>query len=328
MIDQKRLDAISLKSRPLGQIIVARLFLTPNYQFPFKRTRIVLEGTEHVPRQGGAIFVMNHTDRYNYWPFQYQLWRQGLGFTATWVKGKYYEHPALAFFMDACNNIPIPSRGYVLTKDVSAALGRLPTDEEYAALRDLTDAKIDDATARQRGGAALAEFLSRPWPATPSGRYADAFEAHFDALMRRVVEINRDGLQRGLHLLIFPQGTRSKRLTRGHVGAAQMILHTGAPVIPVGCSGSDQCYPGNSPISRGGTITYRIGAPLTADGELARFRIAEPFTPFTRAADKHAATFRALTDLLMDRINHLVDPEYRFAEGDEAEGGRDAHRFV
>ena len=62
----------------------------------------------------------------------------------------------------------------------------------------------------------------------------------FAAMMQRVVEINRDGLQKGLHLLVFPQGTRSRRLTRGHTGAAQIALHTGAPVIPVGCSGSDR----------------------------------------------------------------------------------------
>jgi hypothetical protein len=33
---------------------------------------------------------MNHTDRYNYWPFQYQLWKWQYPYTTVWAKGKYY----------------------------------------------------------------------------------------------------------------------------------------------------------------------------------------------------------------------------------------------
>ena len=104
----------------------------------------------------------------------------------------------------------------------------------------------------------------------------------------------------------------------------QIILHSGAPAIPVGSSGSDRLYPGSSPWSRGGTVTYRIGRPLTMAGELSRFAIpaGEPFTPFTVGAEQHAATFRALTDTLMDRINDLVDPEYQYGEADTDRGAR------
>jgi 1-acyl-sn-glycerol-3-phosphate acyltransferase len=318
MIDQARLDAIHLHAGPLGQRIFGQLVLRPNYAFPGRRTRIVLEGAEHVPPGGGAVFVMNHTDRYNYWPFQFELWRRGLGFTATWVKGKYFENALLAWFMDACNNIPLPSRGYVLSKDFQLAMKRPPTDREYAILKQLGDGVIDDDAARAQGGAELAAFLARPWPDAPSGRYADSLAIRFDRMMRRVVEICDDGLRQGLNLLIFPQGTRSKRLSRGHTGAAQVILHSRATAIPVGCSGSDRLYPGSSPLSRGGTVTYRIGRPLTVDGDLARFAIDAPFTPFTASAERHERSFRALTDTLMDRINELVDPEYQY--GDEPAG--------
>jgi 1-acyl-sn-glycerol-3-phosphate acyltransferase len=321
MIDQARLEAISLRERPLAQRVVAWLFLTPNYHFPGRRTRIVLEGEEHLPK-GGAILVMNHTDRYNYWPFQYELYRRGLGYTATWVKGKYYENPAIAWFMDATNNIPLPSKGYVLTKDFQMAKGRAPTEAEYDALKRLADGELDEAGAGQAGGAEVAAFLARAWP---EGSWAADLEARFSRMMRRVVELNQQALDKGLYLLIFPQGTRSRHLTRGHTGAAQVILQTGAPVVPIGCNGSDQLYPRNSPVSRGGTVTYRIGRPLTRDGELARFRIDEPFTPFTREAERHHATFRALTDVLMDRINALLDPPYQYAEG---EGARGAARFL
>ena len=328
MIDQARLDAIHLHSRPLMQRVFGWLLLTPNYKNPLKPTRIRLEGTENIPPGGGSVFVMNHTDRYNYWPFQYELWKRGLGFTATWVKGKYYENAFMGWFMDANNNIPIPSKGYVMTKDFSAVHGRVPDDKEYAALKRLLDGGAEE-TARQEGGAAVAELLGLRWPETPAGTYAASLESRFLRMMQRVVDINKEALGMGLNLLIFPQGTRSVHLTKGHVGAAQIVLHTGATVVPVGCSGSDRCYPGDLPFSHGGEITYRIGKPLTAKGELAPFFPPGPFVPFTESATRYQPTFQKLTDLLMDRINDLVDPPYRYPdEAGPATGERGARRFV
>lgn len=327
MIDLAHLERIRLSPRPWLQRLVGTMYLTPNYRLPGRSTRIVLEGREHLPRERGAILVMNHTDRYNYWPLQYQMWREGLGFTATWVKGKYYEHPAMAWFMDAANNIPMPSRGYVLTKDFQQAAGRVPSDAEYAALKRLSEGQLDEDGARSEGGEAVARLLDRRWEDAPSGRWADSFEGRFAAMMRKVLALNEAALAKGLHVLIFPQGTRSVRLTPGHVGAAQVVLYTGAAVVPIGCSGSDRLYPGNSPWSRGGTVTYRIGRPLTPEGELRRFHIDDPFVPFTRSAERHEPVFRALTDELMQRINGLVDEPYRFVEGTQPVE-RGARRFV
>ncbi len=323
MIDQQRLERIHLDPKPWFQRVIATFMLMPNYNNPFGRTRIILEGEENIPRKTGCIFVMNHTDRYNYWPFQYKLYRRKLGFTATWVKGKYYENNAMGWFMDTANNIPLPSKGYVLTKDFQAKSGRKPTDEEYAALKRHTDGVIDRAEAEKQGGDGVRAFLAKDWP---EGDYALDLETRFRAMMLRVVEICREGMDKGLHLLIFPQGTRSIRLTKGHTGAAQMAMYLKAPVVPVGCNGSDQCYRGNSPLSSGGTIIYRIGKPLTVDGDLKKFRIRDDFLPFTQSAEKHAKTFRKVTDLFMDRINDLLDPRYRFAEDVELETG--ANRFI
>lgn len=89
MLDLDRLKRVKLSSVPRGQQVMANLVLGPDYQFP-RRTQIILEGTDKLPGHP-VVFAMNHTDRYNYWPFQYKLYRAGLGFTATWVKGKYYE---------------------------------------------------------------------------------------------------------------------------------------------------------------------------------------------------------------------------------------------
>ena len=51
--------------------------------------------------------------------------------------------------------------------------------------------------------------------------------SRFDELMREVVRLNQDALALGLDIIVFPQGTRSKRISRGFTGAAQMILATG-----------------------------------------------------------------------------------------------------
>ena len=324
MIDEERLNKIHLHPIPYFQKVVGTLMLMPNYNFPLRKTKIVLENADNIPREGGAIFVMNHTDRYNYWPFQYQLWREKRGYTATWVKGKYYENPYLAWFMDAANNIPLPSKGYVLTKDFQGRMERTPAPEEYKAIKGYVDGKLSVEEAGQQGGTAVATFLQGPWK--EGDTYAEDLEARFIRMMQRVVAITKEGLAKGLNLLIFPQGTRSKRLTRGHTGAAQMILHTEHPVIPVGCNGSDHAYPGNSPLSSGGRIVYRIGKPLTVDDALQPFRIDEPFVPFTDSAAKHQETFRKLTDYLMDRINELLDPEYQYGEEDSGKKGAD--RFL
>lgn len=321
MINQERLDKISLHTRPFGQVLVANLMLWPNYRWPFSPTDIVLEGIENVKPGGGSIFVMNHTDRYNYWPFQYQLYRQGLGFTATWVKGKYYENAAIGRFMDLTNNIPVPSKGYVFAKDFKESMARVPTDDEYNVLKQYLDGKIDRAAAEKDGGEGVRAFLAHGWP----GEYRDDLEVRFKKMMQRVVEINVEGLNKGLNLLIFPQGTRSKRLTKGHTGAAQMILYTKAPVIPVGCNGSDHAYPGNSPLSSGGRIVYRIGKPLRPDVELRPFAIDEPFVPFTNNAEKHQPMFRKATDYIMDRVNDLLDPAYQYGDADLDKG---AKRFL
>ncbi len=110
---------------------------------------------------------------------------------------------------------------------------------------------------------------------------------------------------------MFPQGTRSKRISRGFTGAAQMILATGAPVLPVGASGVDRVFPGGSPIPSAGVATFRIGEILRPGQELKPFEEGPVFIPFTPDAKKQDPRFQALTDLLMDRINDLVDPEYQ-----------------
>jgi 1-acyl-sn-glycerol-3-phosphate acyltransferase len=310
---------LRLTKRPQVQLLIARAGLRVNYGLP-PRTEIILEGAENIPADRPVFLAMNHTDRYNYWPLQYGLWRRGSRFTATWVKGKYFESRWMARFMIATNNIPLPSRGYVISIEFRRAMGRVPDAAEYRLLRDLADGtRVDAAGASET----VRRFLD-------DGGLA-RFEEVFRAMTAEVTRLTRQAIQElNLDVLVFPQGTRSIRLTQGHTGLAQMSQHLGTAIVPIGCNGSDKVYPGSSPWAKGGRIVYRIGAPLEPTGpELAPHRVTDPFEPLLPEATRaHGAKLRAITDIVMAKIDALLDPPYKAAP-DGIEGGtKDMDRFV
>jgi len=339
MLDLGRLQHLKLSARPLGQRVIARFVLYPNFYLP-RRVKIRLEGAEKIPKEP-VIFAMNHTDRYNYWPFQFELWRTMNRFTATWVKGKYYENAMMGRFMEWTNNLPTVSRGYIVTRDFINVVKRRPTDAEYEVLRERVDRAVRAATgevvAAVESGAHSAEvtkvlaqardMLGRAFKPEVED-YGEAVLGLFDAMMTRFLELHTEAFAKGLDLLIFPQGTRSIRLSKGHIGISQVALAYDRMIVPVGCSGSDKCYPGGNPLAKGGEIIYRVGEPITRQ-ELARFRPAEAFVPFSPSAEvKHRDAFQGLVDVVMDRINDLVDEPYRYAEDRTSEGVSGSKRFV
>ena len=313
MPDLKRLQNTRLSTNPPGQIFMANVILRADFAFP-RRTEIVLEGADrHLRRSQRYIFAMNHTDRYNYWPFQWQLWKEKRGFTATWVKGKYYENEWIGRFMDSMNNIPLPSRGYVLSSHFKRKMQRPPREAEYRLLRDIVDGKRDAAQPLPEGGGPdLRRFIGADVPA----EFLAEFERQFDAMIREVVRLSRKAVEVGNHLLIFPEGTRSVRLGKGHIGLAQVAQHLQMPIVPVGCNGSHRLYPGDRPLSKGGKVIYRIGAPIERDDPaIAPFAVPGDVLPFTRQADAYKEQYQAITDVVMARIAALLDPEHLPLEG-------------
>ncbi|MCK6503450.1 1-acyl-sn-glycerol-3-phosphate acyltransferase [Myxococcota bacterium] len=318
MLDLARLQAIHLVARPPGQRLFAKL-LALDYRFP-RRTEIVVEGLERIPQDRSVFLAMNHTDRYNYWPLQYQMHRLGLRYTATWVKGKYYQNPLMAWFMDRTGNIPLPSRGYVVAVAFQQRRGRAPDGAEYRALRDLVDGQDVQALPP-----AVATWMAEEGGAEA---WAEGQRRRFTTMMDEVMRIHREAMAEGLHVLVFPEGTRRKRLGPGHAGLLQVAWHLGAAVVPIGCNGSDRVYPGNSPSAKGGRIVYRVGPPLEPDGpELGPHRVKEPYTPFTlEAAARHGQAFQAGTAVIMGHIAALLDPEY--APGAEPGPEAGSERFL
>ena len=99
---------------------------------------------------------------------------------------------------------------------------------------------------------------------------------------------------------IYPEGTRTRDgyTHRGHTGVARLAMRTGAPVVPVGLVGTDECQPTDKKLPRVfREVHVRFGAPIAA----AHYA----------DADERLA-LRRLTDELMFEIVQLCGRyEYR-----------------
>ncbi|MBW2421541.1 MAG: hypothetical protein JRH19_23575 [Deltaproteobacteria bacterium] len=343
MLDIPRLERIRIKRWPWFQDLMA-WSLEPNIHF-FPGVKIEFEHWDRVP-DAPVIFAMNHTDRFNYLPFQMRLRREMRRYTATWVKGKYYENYWVGKVLELANQLPTVSRGYLITRDFMSAVGRTPRDDEYRSLRGWVDAvAVAEAGARSplEGGrgepAGEIEKLPPVLFSEPRNvlgyafdpereNYASYINAVFGEMMGLFVELNRQVFEVGLDMLIFPEGTRSVRLSKGHIGLGEAVLAFQQTVVPVGCNGSDLLYPGSLPLARSGRVVYRFGEPIPYEA-FSRFHIHEPFEPFTpRAEHVHRDAFQGVVDQVMERINGLLDEPYRFGDEPGAGDVRGSDRFV
>ena len=117
-------------------------------------------------------------------------------------------------------------------------------------------------------------------------------------------------LEEGHVLFVFPEGTRSRdgALGEGRDGVAVLALRTGAPIVPVGVTGSYERWPrGQKLPPPGGRVTARVGSP---------FRLADELP---RDLDRRAAK-TAATDLIMRRIAALLPERQRGRYGTIAPG--------
>ncbi|HUH66903.1 MAG TPA: lysophospholipid acyltransferase family protein [Syntrophales bacterium] len=305
MIDPEYLKKIRLVTSPMGQRIVAAFLLFPNYRI-FANVDIEVENIERIPRDENVIFAMNHTDRYNYWPFQYKLWSMNcFSYTTVWVKGKYYRNAALAKCLDFCNLIPVPSMGYLIEEYYKKKFkGRLDRNL-YRSIKDIIDGKYESIEAYPRKAAEVINALGE--------QFVDFLKAQYDLIMERVAELSRTALsEKNLNLIIFPEGTRGTQLGEGKTGIAQLALATGKRIIPVGCNNSDEVYTGTLPFARSGRIVYRVGEPLSLDNQLREYAISEPFTLFSKESQrKYKRQFDEVTRIVMENINKLLDEKYR-----------------
>ena len=113
-------------------------------------------------------------------------------------------------------------------------------------------------------------------------------------------------LDEGHVLFVFPEGTRSPNgaLQQARDGLALLALRTGAPIVPIGISGSDRVWPRGQRLPHpGGHVIVRVGPA---------FRPADELPPGT---DRRAAK-SLVTSLIMRRIAELLPARQRGAYGE------------
>jgi 1-acyl-sn-glycerol-3-phosphate acyltransferase len=107
-------------------------------------------------------------------------------------------------------------------------------------------------------------------------------------------------LERGGVFAIYPEGTRTRDgyTHRGHTGVARLAFRTGAPIVPVGLIGTDECQPTDRKLPRlFKRVEIRFGTPLHA----SRY-----------VDDAEGLALRQLTDEVMFEIVQLCERyEYR-----------------
>jgi 1-acyl-sn-glycerol-3-phosphate acyltransferase len=110
-------------------------------------------------------------------------------------------------------------------------------------------------------------------------------------------------LKAGQVLVIFPEGTRSRsrKMKEGLAGAALIAVRSGAPIVPVGISGSERfqlwhIWPFRTPI----TLTF-----------------GKPFT-LSREERRGHTDLQGQLDSIMRHIAALLPPQYRGVYGDDA----------
>ncbi len=109
-------------------------------------------------------------------------------------------------------------------------------------------------------------------------------------------------------LAVFPEGTRSPTggLQEAKDGIAILALRTGAPILPVGLSGTDRFWPRGDRPHYGGTVGLRVGRPFTVSGAAGG----------STGGDRRQAQHRA-TEEIMTRVAELLPPRHRGAYADQ-----------
>ena len=139
------------------------------------------------------------------------------------------------------------------------------------------------------------------------GHFIRAFGAvpvRREGLDRKALRQAQALLDRGMALGMFPEGTRSPsaQMQRAYPGTALLALRSGAPILPVGITGTEN-------IKGMGRVLARPRIRITVT-------MGEPFHLPPLQGRASAARLAELTDLIMARIARLLPSSYRGVYGE------------
>ena len=138
-----------------------------------------------------------------------------------------------------------------------------------------------------------------------------AFPVHRGQPDRKALRQAERVLAEGLALIMFPEAKRSKnaQLQPAFPGSALIALRSGAPILPVGITGTEKIK-GVGWLLRRPQMTVNIGSPFhlpPVNGKLSKIELAE------------------LTNFIMGHIAELLPAEYQghYAEQGKSDGIKD-----
>lgn len=292
------------------------------------RTHVALEGVENLP-ETSAVFACNSTHKMDWFFFQ-ELF-MNLGLRAPIIsKGKNWHEPMARFgcrFLDA---LPMVSKGYILSVDLKSLLGERPSEEVYRAVRGY----VDRGEELSEDDEVYAKILSTPRDVLgtrfePSQVSYREFvqELYFRFQNEHLLRMTRDLVRENQSIHIYPQGTVSSRLSQGRIGAVELAIAMDLPLVPMGLSGAPGVFRDKElPILKGGEVVMRIGEPLYVSDVVD---VPSDFRPFHPEDERrYRDLLQEVTDVLMERINALLEPEYQWASDRESDGKQGVKRFI
>ncbi|MBK1711764.1 lysophospholipid acyltransferase family protein [Rubrivivax gelatinosus] len=83
----------------------------------------------------------------------------------------------------------------------------------------------------------------------------------------KVAKLGRRLFDLGNWVIMFPEGTRTRRGTQGayKTGAARLAITAGVPIVPIAVT-AGRCWPAKSMLLRPGLVEVSIGAPIASAG--------------------------------------------------------------
>ncbi|AYF98070.1 lysophospholipid acyltransferase family protein [Protaetiibacter intestinalis] len=141
-------------------------------------------------------------------------------------------------------------------------------------------------------GAAADYFFDVWWRRGLTALFFNAFPVDRSGVNPRSISA-RSLLERGVPLLVFPEGTRSKDGRMGHFkpGAASLAIASGVPCVPVALVGAGIAHPRGSSWPKPGRLPVGVvfGAPmLPEEGETAAEFTARIRAEIVKLHDAHA----------------------------------------
>ena len=295
------------------------------FRFP-KKVELKASGIENIPNSP-CILASNHTHNFDFLPLRHVLYHQKNALASTWIKARAWSKPISNYFLSKTGNVPLASKGYIISIDFIETIGRRPTQTEYRHLRDHLDY---NSTLPESEVFETLQNVSRlicGIKYEPSvTNYREALFMCYSKLLDATLAVAADSVENGHHQHINPQGTRSSRLTPGKSGVIHAAMALNIPILPTTIQGVLQSFPKQGMRNAGGTVKIHFGKPYEVRPRL-KSNLSPTYKPF-RSDPENELIFKDETQQLMSQLHELCDKEHGFLDGYRTNGKVGVDRFI